>query len=385
MEQPEGFSLTDNPNYVCKMKKALYGMKQAPRAWYYKLDKFLQDKGFRKGTVDNNLYIKFEGDNLLVVLVYVDDIFFGCTNESSIQWFANSMQTEFEMSMIGELSYFLGLQVNESSAGIFISQEKYLKEMLKKFKMEDFSPVSTPMVVGCKLSKYHMPPNVDQRTYRSMIGSLLYIIASRPDIMQVVGMVGCYQLAPKQSHFIAVTRIFKYLKGTMTCGLWYPKNHNFQLTAYSYADWANCVDERKSTRGGAFFLGDSLVAWISKQQGSISLSTTEAYYIAAATCCTQILWMIQNLADLKVTYTDPIPLHCDNTSAIILSKNPVLHSKSKHIPIKYHFLKEEVTNRIVQLNYIPSTEHIANIFTKPLAVTPFGYLRQKLGVITSFI
>jgi hypothetical protein len=133
MEQPKGFSLTDNPNYICKLKKALYGLKQAPRAWYYRLDKFLEEKGFKKGTVDSDLYIKSEGDNLLVVLVYVYDIIFGCTNESSVQWFANSMQIEFEMSQIGELSYFLGLQVKQSFAGIFISQEKYLKEMLKKF------------------------------------------------------------------------------------------------------------------------------------------------------------------------------------------------------------------------------------------------------------
>jgi hypothetical protein len=229
------------------------------------LDKFLQDKGFKKGIVDNNLYIKSEGDNLLVVLVYVDDIIFGCTNESSIQWFANSMQIEFEMSMIGELPYFLGLQVNQSSAGIFISQEKCLKEMLNKFQMEDSSPVSIPMVIGCKLSKDDMSPDVDQRTYRSMIGSLLYITTSCLDIMQAIGMVGHYQSAPKQSHLVGVTRIFKYLKGTMTYGLWYPINQNFQLTTYLDADWENCVDERKSTSGGAFFLGDSLVAWISKK------------------------------------------------------------------------------------------------------------------------
>jgi hypothetical protein len=188
------------------------------------LDKFLQDKVFKKGIVDNNLYIKSEGDNLLVVLAYVDDIIFCSTNESFVQWFSNSMQTEFEMSMIGELSYFLALQVNQSSTGIFISQEKYLKEMLKKFQMDDSSPVSTPMVVGCKLSKYDMSPNVDQRIYRSMIGNLLYITTSRPDIMQAVGMVGRYQSAPKQSHLVVVTRIFKYLKGTMTYGLWYPRN-----------------------------------------------------------------------------------------------------------------------------------------------------------------
>jgi hypothetical protein len=176
------------------------------------------------------------------------------------------MQIDFEMSLIGELSYFLGLQVKQSFVGIFISQEKYLKEMLKKFQMEDSSLVSTPTVVGCKLIKDDMSPDVDQRTYRSMIVSLLYIKASCLDIMQVVGMVGRYQSAPKQIHLVVVTRIFKYLKGIMTYGLWYPINWNFQLTAYLDADWANCVDERKNTNGGAFFLGDSLVAWLSKKK-----------------------------------------------------------------------------------------------------------------------
>jgi hypothetical protein len=251
--------------------------------------------------------------------------------------------------------------------------------MLKKFQMEDSSPISTPMVVGCKLSKDDVSLDIDQRTYRSMIGSLLYITTSRPDIMKAVGMVGHYQYAPKQSHLATVKRIFKYLKGTMTYGLWYPRNQNLQLTAYSYVDWENCLDERKRTSGGAFFLGDSLVAWLSKKQGSISLSTIEAKYIVVATCCTQLLWMIQTLTYLKVTYTDPIPIHCDNTSAISVSKNLVLHSKNKNIPIKYHFLKEKVTNKFVQLNYIPTIEKIAYIFTKPLAKTPFEYLRHKLG------
>jgi hypothetical protein len=147
----------------------------------------------------------------------------------------------------------------------------------------------------------------------------------------------------------------------------------------------NCVDERKTTSGGAFFLGDSLVTWLSKKQGSISLSTTKAKYIAATTYCTQVLWMIQTLADLEVKYITLIPIHCDNTSAISVSKNPIFHSKTKHIPIKYHFLREQVTNYIVQVNYIPTIEQIVDIFTKPLAKTPFEYLRQKLGVIPSHI
>jgi hypothetical protein len=157
------------------------------------------------------------------------------------------MQTEFDMSLIGDLSYFLGLKINQSSVGLSISQEKYLKEMLKKFPMEDSSPVSTHMVVGWKLSKDDISPDVDQRTYRSMIGSLMYITTSHPDIMQAVGMVGRYQSAPKQSHLAVVKMILKCLKGIMTYGLWYPRNQNFQLTTYSEADWENGLDERKST------------------------------------------------------------------------------------------------------------------------------------------
>jgi hypothetical protein len=314
-------------------------------------------------------------------MVYVDDIIFGCNKDSLVQWFASSMESEFEMSMIGELSFFLGLQITQRPDGIFISQGKYLREMMKRFQMEDSKPVGTPMVTGCKLSKDDDSPDVDQSSYRSMIGILLYITTSRPDIMHVVGMVGRYKAAPKQSHLQAVKRIFRYLKEKMTYGLWYPRNQSLQLTAYSNADWANCVDERESTSGGAFFLGNSLVAWLSKKQGPISLSTTEAEYIVAATCCSQVLWMIQTLADLEVKYTAPIPIHCDNTSAISVSKNPVLYSKTKHIPIKYYFLREQVTNQIVQVHYIPTSEQIADIFTKPLAKTLFEYLRQKLGVI----
>jgi hypothetical protein len=286
MEQLEGFKLSDNPDLVCKLKKALFGLKQSPRAWYHKLDTYLKDKGIKRGTTDNNLYIKTEDNDLLIILVYVDDIIFGCNKDSLVQWFSSAMKSEFEMSMIGELSFFLNLQITQRPEGMFISQEKYLREMLKRFQMEDSKTMGTPMVTGCKLSKDDDSLDVDQSSYRSMIGSLLYITASRPDIMHVVGMVGRYQAAPKQSHFQVVKRIFRYLKETMTYGLWYPINQSLQLTAYSDADWANYVDERKIINGGAFFLDDSLVAWLSKKQGSISLSTIEVEYIAASTYCT---------------------------------------------------------------------------------------------------
>ena len=187
-------------------------------------------------------------------------------------------------------------------------------------------------------------------------------------------MVARFQAAPRESHVQAVKRIFKYLKGTMNLG-------SFSLKSYSDANWAGCIDDRKSTSGGAFFLGESLVSWISKKQTSISLSTTEVEYIAAAKCCTQVEWMKQTLQDIKVVFEEPTIIYCDNTSAISLSKNLVQHSKAKHVPIKYHHLRDQAANKNIKLEYIPTQEQVADIFTKPLSRDVFEYLRQKLGVI----
>ena len=237
------------------------------------------------------------------------------------------------------------------------------------------------MTVRCKLSKEDESKVVDPKHYRSMIGSLLYVTTSRPDVKQVVGMVARFQDAPKESHVQAVKRIFRYLKGTIDLGLWYPRKNSFSLKAYSDADWEGCVDDIKSTSGGAFFLGESLVAWTSKKQSSISLSTIEVEYIAVAECCTQVEWMKQTLQDIKVVFEEPTTIYYDNTSAISLSKNLVQHSKAKHIPIKYHYLRDQAASKNIKLEYVPTQEHIAYIFTKPLSRDVFEYLRQRLGVV----
>jgi len=190
IEQPNGFILGNDPKLVCRLKKALYGLKQAPRAWYYWLDKYLHQQGFIKGSTDSNLYIKIDNDKLLILVLYVDDIIFGSNEEDMSQNFSLVMQKEFEMSMLGELTYFLGLQVQQNKDGIFLSQTKYLKQILKKYGMEDSKPVCTPMVTGCSLSANDESVVVHQPTYRSMIGSLLYLIGTGPDIMRAVGIVG---------------------------------------------------------------------------------------------------------------------------------------------------------------------------------------------------
>jgi hypothetical protein len=272
IEQPKGFQLSENKDHVCRLKKALYGLKQAPRAWYSRLDKYLQQQGFKRGAANNNIYIKIDNENMLIIVVYVDDIIFGSNDDRMSQNFAEEMQKEFEMSMLGELSFFLGLQISQSSKGIFISQTKYIKEMLKKFRMEDCAPVSTPMITGCKLRKDDESPKANQTLYRSMIGSLLYVTTSRPYIMQAIGLVARFQSAPKETHVQAVKRIFRYLKGTLDFVLWYSRSKDFTLTTYTDADWEGSIDDKKSTSGGALFLGNCLVSWC-KKQTSISLST----------------------------------------------------------------------------------------------------------------
>jgi hypothetical protein len=275
IKQPEGFQLSKNANYVCKLKKALHGLKQAPRAWYSKLDKYLQQAGFRKGSADNNLYIKVSQGNILLVEIYVDDIIFGSDDDRLSQKFAKDMQNEFEMSLLGELQFFLGLQIHQSNQGIFISQTKYIREMIKRFRMEDCKPIITPMKTSCKLSKDDDSKSIDQRKYRSMIDNLLYVTTSKPDVMQTVGQVARFLEAPNESHVLALKRIFKYLKGTKEFGLWYPKGNDLSLIAYTDVDWAGCIDDRRSTSGITFYLGECLVSWLIKKQSSVSLFTTE--------------------------------------------------------------------------------------------------------------
>ena len=213
-----------------------------------------------------------------------------------------------------------------------------------------------------------------------MIGSLLYLTASRPDIMFSVCLCARFQSCPRESHLSAVKRIFKYLAGTIEIGLWYPKFTSFDLIGYSDADFAGCKVDRKSTSGTCHFLGNSLISWHSKKQNSVALSTAEAEYVAAGSCCTQILWMKQTLEDYDLRY-DHIPIRCDNTSAINLTKNPIQHSRTKHIEIRHHFIRDHVLNNDICLEFVDTNNQIADIFTKPLSEDRFCTLRRELGMI----
>ena len=273
VEQPPGFESFNFPNHVFKLKKAIYGLKQTPRAWYERLSKFLISSGFKMGKIDTTLFIKLRENDILIVQIYVDDIIFGATNVLLCEEFAKSMHSEFEMSMMEELNFFLGLQIKQLKEGTFINQAKYIRDLLKKFNLEEVKAKNTPMGSSIKLDMDEKGKSVDQTKYRGMIGSLLYLTASRPDIMYSVCLCARFQACPKESHLNAVKRIFRYLKGTIDIGLWYPKCDNFELICYSDADFGGCKIDRKSTSGTCHFLGHSLVSWHSKKQNSVALSS----------------------------------------------------------------------------------------------------------------
>ncbi|GMI80985.1 cysteine-rich RLK (RECEPTOR-like protein kinase) 8 [Hibiscus trionum] len=289
------------------------------------------------------------------------------------------MQGEFEMSMMGELSFSLGLQIKQRKDDTFINQVKCIKDMLKKFGLENAKPQATPMSSSTKLNKDEGGKCVDSKLYRSMIGSLLYLTASRPDILFSVCLCARFQASPRESHLIAVKRIFRYLRDTPCLDLWYPRDSTFNLHAYSDADYGGCKIDMKSTSGTCQFLGSILISWFSKKQNSVALSTTEAEYISLGSCCVQVLWMKQQLLDYGIK-VETIPLKCDNTSAICLTKNPIKHSRTKHIEIRHHFIRDHVLKEDVVIEYVDTLNQLANIFTKPLDKERFWSLRRELGL-----
>ena len=238
VEQPPGFADSKHPRFVYKLDKALCGLKQAPRAWYDTLSKYLLAEKFVRGKIDQTLFLRKRKGHIILVQIYVDDIIFGSTNPKLCTRFSRRMQKEYKMSMMGELTYFLGLQVKQSEKGIFICQSKYVKDMLKKFNLTNCSSMKTPMAPPLTLNKDSDGKPVNVTEYRGMIGTLLYLTASRPDIMYSTCLCARYQAEPKESHLIAVKRIFRYLKGTPNLGLLYPRDSGFDLIGYSDSDFA---------------------------------------------------------------------------------------------------------------------------------------------------
>ncbi|KAJ9553923.1 hypothetical protein OSB04_017968 [Centaurea solstitialis] len=375
VSQPPGFEDPKYPDKVYKLRKALYGLHQAPRAWYDTLSSYLLKNKFERAVIDKTLFIKRTKTDMLLVQIYVNDIIFGSTRDDMCKEFEELMHKKFKMSSMGELTFFLGLQVKQKADGIFINQSKYVASMLQKFGMNDAKPASTPMETHKHLTADVEGEEVDVHHYRSMIGSLMYLTASRPDIMFVVCVYARYQVRPKESHLHAVKRIFKYLKGQPRLGLWYPNDSSFDLVAYTDSDYGGANLDRKSTSGGCQFLGGRLVSWQCKKQTTVSQSTTEAEYIAASQCCSQVLWIQNQMQDYGLSFLQT-PIYIDNNSAISIVNNPVKHSKTKHIEIKYHFIRDCNEKKLIQVLKVHTDDQYADLFTKAFDIGRY-WLRSE--------
>ncbi|GJT09880.1 putative ribonuclease H-like domain-containing protein [Tanacetum coccineum] len=379
VNQPPGFVDPHHPNKVYKVIKALYGLHQAPRAWYARLSTFLLKHGYRRGAIDKTLFIKRDRKDIMLVQVYVDDIIFGSTKTSMVKEFEELMQKEFTMSSMGELTFFLGLQVKQSTAGIFISQDKYVKDILNKFDFRTIKPATTPIEAHKALGKDEEGEDVDVHLYRSMIGCLMYLTASRPDIMFAVCLCARFQVTPKVSHMHAVKRIFRYLKHQPKLGLWYPKDSPFHLEAFSDSDYAGDNHDRRSTSGGCQYLGRRLVSWQCKKQTIVAISSTEAEYVAAASCCGQVLWMQNQLFDYGFNFMNT-DIHIDNESTICIVKNPVFHSKTKHIQIRHHFIRDCYDQRLINVVKVHTDDNVADLLTKGFDLARFdAILKGRVG------
>ncbi|GKA56477.1 putative ribonuclease H-like domain-containing protein [Tanacetum coccineum] len=319
-------------------------------------------------------------NDIMLVQVYVDDIIFGSTKRSWCDEFEALMKSKFQMSSMGELTFFLGLQVKQKEDGIFISQDKYVAEILKKFDFVSVKTASTPIETQKPLVKDEEASDVDVHLYRSMIGSLMYLTASRPDIMFAVCACSRFQVTPKTSHLNAVKRIFRYLKGKPKLGLWYPRVSSFDLEAYSDSDYAGANLDRKSTTGGCQFLGRRLISWQCKKQTIVATSTTEAEYVAAANCCGQVLWIQNQMLDYGFNFMNT-KIYIDNESTICIVKNPVFHSKTKHIAIRHHFIRDAYEKKLIQVLKIHTDDNVADLLTKAFDVSRFQFLVVTIGMI----
>ncbi|XP_072073334.1 uncharacterized mitochondrial protein AtMg00810-like [Arachis hypogaea] len=302
-------------------------------------------------------------------------------NQIMFEEFKKVMAQEFDTSDMGLISYYLGIEVKQIEDGIFISQQAYARELLKKLNMLDCNPTNTPMECGVKLSKEEEGVRkVDQTLFRSLVGSLRYLTCTRPDILFLVGLISRYMENPTEIYMKVAKRILRYLRGTLEYGMFYSASDEFKLMGYCDSDYAGDIDDRKSTTGFVFFLGNNAIFWCSKKQPIVTLSTCEAEYVDVTTCACHTIWLKILLKELHFEQVESTKIMMDNKSAIALAKNPVFHDRSKHIETKYHFIRQCIENMHVEVEYVKSVDQVADIFTRPLKYDAFQKLRIMIGI-----
>jgi len=378
MLQPPGFVDKTFPDHICRLKKALYGLKQAPRAWYTELRIFLLSLGFVNSTVDASLFIHRKPGVTLYLLVYVDDIIVTGSSPAEVSTLIATLVARFSLKDLGCLNYFLGVEVIPSTPGIFLSQRKYITDLLHKSGMADTKPTSTPLPATDKLlndSDDLLPSSIE---YRALVGSLQYLSLTHPDIAFSTNKLAQFMQNPRTAHWTALKRVLRYLVGSCDKGVFISTTAPLNLHAYSDADWASDKDDYISTTGYLLHLGITPISWSSRKQRSVACTSTEAEYKALPDMTSELLWVLSLLTELGHTPKANPVIYCDNLGATHLSANPVFHSRMKHIALAYQFVRENVQNGKFRVSFVSTDDQLADILTKPLLRPRFDYLLSKL-------
>ncbi|KAM1198763.1 hypothetical protein FF2_010062 [Malus domestica] len=369
VDQPDGFVIKGAEDKVYRLRKALYGLKQAPRVWYSEIDTYLIHYGFHKSSSEATLYVRSkEGVGTLIVSIYVDDIVYTGSNAEMMEEFKAEMMCKYEMSDLGLLHHFLGMGVTQTEGSIFIHQKKYALTLLDKFGLKDCKPVSTPLVATDKLRREDASEPADECEYRKIVGSLLYLTATIPDIMFSASVLARFMHKPTKKHYGAAKRVLRYIQGTIDFRIEYLNGKSALLIGYCDSDWSGSEEDMKSTSGYAFSFGSGAFSWASVKQHSAAEATSQA------------IWLRFVLKDFGEEQAAATSLFCDNTSAIAMSKNHVFHQRTKHIGRKFHFIRDAIQEGTIDLIYCKSEEQIVDIFTKALPKDRFNNLRSLLGV-----
>ncbi|KAJ9567488.1 hypothetical protein OSB04_003454 [Centaurea solstitialis] len=376
MRQPPGYVNSSFPDHVCRLRKALYGLKQAPRAWYHRFAVYLSSLGFLSSKIDTSLFTYHRGSDTIYLLLYVDDIILTASSPTLISMVISKLSSEFPMSDLGPLSFFLGIAPSRSKSGLFLSQSAFAQEILARADMVSFNPCSTPADTQTKLA-IDGEPVPDPTLYRSLAGALQYLTFTRPDIAYAVQQVCLFMHDPRLPHLNALKRILRYLKGTLSYGLHIKASAVDRLVAYSDA---GCPTTRRSTSGFCVYLGDNLVSWSSKRHHVVSRSSAEAEYRGIANVVAETAWLRNLLLELCCPLSRATVVFCDNVSAMYLASNPVQHQRTKHVEIDLHFVRERVAIGHVRVLHVPSAYQYADIFTKGLPTSLFLDFRNSLNI-----
>ncbi|KAK2450734.1 putative mitochondrial protein [Trifolium repens] len=368
------------PGQVCKLLKSLYGLKQASRRWYEKLTSLLIHEGYQQSTSDYSLFTLSSENDFTALLVYVDDIILAGTNTVEFNRIKSILDAQFKIKDLGALKYFLGLEVAQSREGISVSQRKYCLDLLKDTGLLGSKPATTPLDPSVKLHNDDGKLFEDVSQYRRLIGKLLYLTNTRPDIAYATQQLSQFLHRPTNVHYQAACRVIRYLKNSPGKGLFFPRQCDIQILGFSDADWAGCIETRRSTSGYCFFLGNSLISWKAKKQITVSRSSSEAEYRALSTATCELIWLLFLLKDLKITCSKPPVLYCDSQSAMHIASNPFFHERTKHLEIDCHLVREKVQQGLLRLLPISTEDQLADCLTKALAGPKFNSFIHKLGL-----